>query len=146
MNNDARHVWESFRHAYDSVASRLHADLGEACDISLSDFEILSSLYDATKNQLRMSQLATMAGMSPSGLTRRFDSLVNRGLVTRTTCDDDRRGVVAELTKDGARVVRSAAPVFERGAKTYFIEPLGDKSVKSLGAAMDKVTAANVPA
>lgn len=129
--------------AYDTVASRLHADLGEACNISLSDFEILSSLFDAEKNQLRMSQLAIMAGLSPSGLTRRFDSLTNRGLVTRTTCDNDRRGVMAELTKEGANVVRSAAPIFEHGAKTYFIEPLGEKSMKTLGAAMEKITAAN---
>lgn len=143
MNNDVRDAWDNFRLAYDTVASRLHADLGRACGISLSDFEILSSLYHADKRQLRMSQLATLAGLSPSGLTRRFDSLTNRGLVTRATCDDDRRGVVAELTKEGAKVVRSASPVFERGARTYFIDPLGDKSAKTLGVAMEKITAAN---
>lgn len=143
MNNDVRHAWDSFRLAYDTVASRLHADLGDECGISLSDFEILSTLFHADKRQLRMSQLATMAGLSPSGLTRRFDSLSNRGLVSRAACDDDRRGVVAELTKEGAKVVRCAAPVFERGARTYFIDPLGDKSLRTLGAAMEKITAAN---
>lgn len=143
MTDTSRSTWTNFRLAHDRVASRLHADLDEACDISLSDYEILSNLFEADKRQLRMSNLASLSGLSPSGLTRRFDSLTNRGLVTRTTCDDDRRGVVAELTKEGAKVVRSASPIFERGTRDYLVEVLGEKSTKTVRSALAKIAAAN---
>lgn len=136
-------AWENLRRAHDRVANRLHADLGRACSISLSDFEILANLYRADKRQLRMSRLAELSGLSPSGLTRRFDSLATRGLVSRTTCDDDRRGVVASLTKDGAKVVKLALPIYERGANDYFVSVLGEKSTKSVGSALAKVVEAN---
>lgn len=107
--------------SHNRVSNRIHADLGQACSLSLSDFEILASLYNAEKRQLRMSRLAYLSGPSPSGLTRRFDSLTTRGLVSREgPCDDDRRGVLAVLTKEGAKTVKAATPVYQRGAR----EPL----------------------
>ncbi|MCB1257353.1 MAG: MarR family transcriptional regulator [Microthrixaceae bacterium] len=142
MNSEST-AWDNFRLAHDRVVGRLHADLTAACSISLSDFEILANLNKAEKRQLRMTQLAELSGLSPSGLTRRFDSLANRGLVSRETCDDDRRGVVAVLTKDGAKVVKSATPVYNRGTRDYFFEVLGDKSAKTVGSALGKVAEAN---
>lgn len=138
-----QNTWTAFRLAHDRVVSRLHSDLTSACSISLSDFEILSNLNQADKKQLRMTRLAEMSGLSPSGLTRRFDSLANRGLVAREICDDDRRGVIAALTKDGAKVVKTASPIYERGARQYFFDVLGDKSTKTLGSALNKVAEAN---
>ncbi|MEI2639311.1 MAG: MarR family transcriptional regulator [Microthrixaceae bacterium] len=142
MSNDST-TWDNFRRAHNRVSNRIHADLGQACSLSLSDFEILASLYNAEKRQLRMSRLADLSGLSPSGLTRRFDSLTTRGLVSRETCDDDRRGVLAVLTKEGAKTVKAATPVYERGARDYFYEVLGEKSAKSVGTALAKVAAFN---
>ena len=45
-----------------------------------------------------MSDLAAQCGLTPSGLTRAADRLVEAGLVKRESCPVDRRGAFATLT------------------------------------------------
>ena len=86
---------------------RLDADLIGECDMTLAEYEVLLHLADGPDDQrLRMNELADLARLSPSGLTRRFDALVRRGWVERERCDDDRRGVLARLTAGGRRAAR----------------------------------------
>jgi DNA-binding MarR family transcriptional regulator len=61
-----------------------------------------------TGGPLRMSDLAAQATLTPSGLTRAVDRLVDSGLVERHSCDTDRRGSFAAITPRGARLVREA--------------------------------------
>ena len=64
-----------------------------------------------------MNELAERVRLSPSGLTRRFDTLVRRGWVTREPCDDDRRGINARLTPDGLAKHAAAAVVHDAGRR-----------------------------
>jgi len=46
--------------------------------------------------------------LSSAGVTSRIDRLERRGLVRRLPDPDDRRGVIVELTDEGARLVDEA--------------------------------------
>lgn len=82
--------------------------------MTLADFDVLNALGSAEGRSLRMAHLAETIGLSPSGLTRRFNALVRRGWVQREHSEDDRRGVLAVLTGAGARKLSDAVPVYER--------------------------------
>lgn len=74
-------------------------------------FDILIRLARSEDQQLRMSELATQASLTPSGLTRAVDRLQDQGLVVRRTCPEDRRGSFAQLTPAGRQLMAEAIPV-----------------------------------
>ena len=80
---------------------------GAAANQSL---DILIRLARSEENQLRMSELAAQASLTPSGLTRAVDRLQEQGLVTRRTCPDDRRGSFAQLTAAGRALMDQIIP------------------------------------
>lgn len=65
-------------------------------------FEVLIRLARSPGQRLRMSDLAAQTGLSPGGLTRSVDRLVEAGLAVRESCPNDRRGSFARLTELGA--------------------------------------------
>ena len=73
-------------------------------------FDILIRLARSHGHELRMSELATQASLTPSGLTRAVDRLQEQGLVTRRTCPDDRRGSFAQLTPAGLAEMAQVIP------------------------------------
>ena len=73
-------------------------------------FDILIRLARSEGNELRMSELAAQASLTPSGLTRAVDRLQQQGLVNRRSCPDDRRGSFAQLTPAGRSLMDEMLP------------------------------------
>ena len=73
-------------------------------------FDILIRLARSEQNELRMSELAAQASLTPSGLTRAVDRLQQQGLVARRSCPDDRRGSFAQLTPAGRSLMDQMMP------------------------------------
>ncbi len=139
MNNAESTAWNTFLSAHDRVLARLDGDLAAECGMTLAEYEVLLHLAEAPDQRLRMNELAELARLSPSGLTRRFDALVRRGWVARERCEDDRRGVVAQLTAEGYERQKAAAPVHLRGTRAYFLDQLDDDQLSALGSMMERV-------
>jgi DNA-binding MarR family transcriptional regulator len=76
-----------------------------ASGLSMTDFDALLRLARSPGHQLRMTDLATQAALSTSGITRVVDRLESRGLVRRQACPTDRRGAFAVLTDPGRELV-----------------------------------------
>ena len=132
-------AWRHFLLANRRVLSRLDTDLTGQCGMTLAEYEVLAHLADAPDHRLRMNELAELARLSPSGLTRRFDALVRRGWVERERCDDDRRGVLARLTDAGLAQLDQARPVHDRGEREYFFDLLDPSDVESLAEMMGRL-------
>jgi len=88
---------------------------------------------------LRMSELAERLLLSPSGLTRRLDSLVGTGLVERVRCPTDRRGSFARLTRAGRQLLERAAPDHVEHVRMYFVDRLSRRELASLVEALEKI-------
>lgn len=73
-------------------------------------FDILIRLARSEGHELRMSELAAQASLTPSGLTRAVDRLQQQGLVARRSCPDDRRGSFAQLTPAGRELMDRTIP------------------------------------
>ena len=93
--------WRSLLTSYNAVAVQLERALQEAHGLALSDFETLDRLTTRDCDKRRMQDLAAAMYLSQSALSRTVARLEKSGLVCRTHCEDDRRGVFVELTAAG---------------------------------------------
>jgi DNA-binding MarR family transcriptional regulator len=93
--------WHMLLSSYNVVASHLERELQELHGLSLSDFETLDRLTSKDGEPCRMQHLAGDMYLSQSALSRTVARLEKGGLVERSLCQDDRRGVYVELTDAG---------------------------------------------
>lgn len=83
------------------------------CGPSAPWFEVMIRLARSPGGRLRMSDLAAQTALTPSGLTRAVDRLVELRIVTRETCAADRRGAFASLTERGRSAMDEVLPKHE---------------------------------
>jgi DNA-binding MarR family transcriptional regulator len=145
LNDDQARAWQWMLMANGRVTARIDADLVAESDMTLAEYEVLHHLAQAEEDRLRMNELADRARLSPSGLTRRFDSLVRRGWVARERCDDDRRGVFARLTAEGRSRLEVARPVHDASVQQYFFAELSASDLACMNRVMEKIADANAP-
>jgi DNA-binding MarR family transcriptional regulator len=101
MTSDAALIdrWRSLLTSYNEVASHLERALQDGHDLCLGEFESLDRL--AQGGDLRMQELSADMYLSQSALSRTVARLEKSGLVCRSLCEEDRRGVFVKLTEAG---------------------------------------------
>lgn len=134
-------TWQHLLHVHDQLLERLDGELTTAAGLTLGEFEVLALLDDAPDHRMRMNELAVLTRLSPSGLTRRFDSLVRRGWASRTRSTDDGRGILAGITKDGRARVAAARPVHQAAVRRWCFDRLTDEQTAGLAAALAALAA-----
>ena len=130
-------AWRALLQAHATLVRQLDIELREA-GLRLADFDVLAQLAEAG-GELRMTELAARTLLSRSGLTRRVASLVDEGLLRRTTATEDGRGVVVTLTDAGVARLTETMPVHLRGVSKLFVERLDDMELAVLETALRKV-------
>ncbi|MEU1594943.1 MarR family transcriptional regulator [Streptomyces sp. NPDC005708] len=82
--------------------------------LGASDFEVLDILAieaPAAGDQCRVQNIAGRVHLSQSALSRLIGRLEKDGLVHRSVCEEDRRGVWVALTEKGREVHTEALPL-----------------------------------
>lgn len=102
--------WRGLLDRHAKVSCALEKALQDGHGIGLSEFEILDRLVDANCGKYRMNDLAGDIYLSQSALSRAVARLEQDGLVERSICDNDRRGVFVGLTEAGRKAHRAALP------------------------------------
>ncbi len=95
--------WRSLLTCYNEVACRLERALQDGHDLTMGEFETLDRLVDANCEDRRMQDLAADMYLSQSALSRTVARLEKSGLVARSLCEADRRGVYVTVTEAGLR-------------------------------------------
>src|SRR4051812_16171684 len=95
--------WRTLLSSYNKVAIHLERALQDTHGLTMSDFETLDRLRTRDCDKRRMQDLAAAMYLSQSALSRTVARLEKGGLVERTHCEDDRRGVFVALTEAGLR-------------------------------------------
>ena len=83
---------------------------------------VLLLLHEAPQRRLRMSELASSALLSLSGMTRLVDRLVDAGLVERERCDEDKRVLYARPTRAGSALFATARATHLRGIRELYLD------------------------
>jgi DNA-binding MarR family transcriptional regulator len=139
LDQSEQQVWRAYLAASQQLWDRLDDDLQSGTGMPLSEYEILVRLSEAPDGRLRMSQLADLVVHSRSRLTHTVARMERRGLVVRRPCEEDGRGVLAELTDHGYEVLAKAAPVHVQSVRQHMFDPLTPEEVAVLGRAMRKI-------
>lgn len=140
LTKEQQQVWRSYLLGSARLSERLDADLRQF-GIDLGEYEILVCLEEVADRRLRMSELADAVHQSRSRLTHTVARMEQSGLVSRTTCPSDRRGVWAELTDAGFDLLKTAAPSHVQAVRTNFVEAMAPADFEALGRAFDAVLA-----
>ena len=136
-------AWRSFLEAHAGLTEVLERELQEERGLPLAFYDVLVQLGEAPDGKLRMQDLAERLLLSRSGFTRLCDRMEAAGLLQRTRCPSDRRGVYAEITPAGAKVLAEAAPVHQRGVEEHFARHLGSGDLEALRAMLDRLSEGN---
>src|ERR671924_640543 len=113
MPEDLSSQWRELlcRHARTACA------LDEALSVhglGMSEFEVLERLACDCGERPRMQELAEQIHLSQSALSRTVGRLEKDGLVLRSMCPEDRRGISVCLTSAGRERYEAARPTHRR--------------------------------
>jgi DNA-binding MarR family transcriptional regulator len=140
LTAEQQKVWRTYLLGSARLSERLDTDL-RRFGLDLPEYEILVSLEEAPDRRLRMSELADAVHSSRSRLTHTIARMEKSGMVVRTTCPTDRRGVWAELTPTGLKVLENAAPDHVAAVRRNFVEAMRPEDYEALGRAFAAVLA-----
>ncbi|MBF6328536.1 MarR family transcriptional regulator [Nocardia transvalensis] len=121
------------------LMSELNRQLQRDSDLSLAEYRILVLLSESPDLSLRMSDLADGVLSSRSRLTHQIRRMEAQGMVRRTSCEEDGRGVRAHLTDEGIRRLRAAAPGHVEAVRRDFIDLLTPDQLATIGEVFERV-------
>ena len=139
LDEREQRVWRVYLETSQQLWEQLEDDLAAATGMPMPEYEILVRLSEAPDRRLRMSELAQQVVHSRSRLTHTVGRMEARGLVVRRRSENDRRGVLAELTDTGYELLAGAAPAHVASVRRRLFDPLTKDDVAALGRIMRKV-------
>lgn len=142
LSDDQQSVWRAWLLGSAILNERLDAQLREH-DLDLAEYEILVTLSESSDRQLRMAELADAVHQSRSRLTHTVTRMEKRELIERTTCPVDRRGVWANLTDAGHRLLEDAAPSHVECVRQNFVDAVDPADLAAVGRAMRAILQAS---
>lgn len=140
LTEEQQKVWRTYLLGSARLSERLDADL-RASGLDLPEYEILVVLEESPDQRRRMSELAEAVHQSRSRLTHTIARMEKTGLVERTTCPTDRRGVWAQLTDTGFEVLRAAAPGHVTAVRRNLVDAVSPEDWEALGRVFTAVLA-----
>src|ERR1700733_4938225 len=132
-------LWRALMRIVKILPRDLDSDLMHGVGVSASDYTTLMHLSEAPNRELRMTDLASATGLSPSRMTRLVDDLQSRSLVTKVASSTDARGNVARLTPRGMAKLRAAWPVHLASVRSRFLNHMDAAEIKLVASAMSGV-------
>jgi MarR family 2-MHQ and catechol resistance regulon transcriptional repressor len=100
-------LWVVLARAYNAVSARLSEDVARH-ELTPTEFAILEVLYH--KGPLLLGEVQRKILVTSGGITYLVDRLVEKGLVKREECAEDRRARYAVLTPAGSALIRKVFP------------------------------------
>ncbi|HEX4444303.1 MAG TPA: MarR family transcriptional regulator [Galbitalea sp.] len=127
VSEDEWDVWRAFHAMRRQLDLVLDRHLQQDAGISGPDYEILLTLFEAPRNQLRSRELSELLGWEKSRLSHQVTRMEARGLVARTECDTDARGTWIGITALGRRTTLGAMRDHALTVRRLFFDVLTDE-------------------
>jgi DNA-binding MarR family transcriptional regulator len=133
-------AWIGLLETHKQLTRMLDAELESRYGLSLSGLELLARLAAAPERCLRLSALATQAGLSLSRVSRIAVMLESRGLIERKPCTEDARAVEAHLTAAGLTLMREAQCTHFASVQERFFDQLRPGELEVLADVFGRVS------
>lgn len=103
-------TWRELLATHAAAWYALEHELGAQHGLGPSDFEVLDYMVEQGQDRYRVQELADGAHLTQSAVSRLIARLERSGLVARSMCDNDRRGVYVCITDEGRDRHTAACP------------------------------------
>ncbi|MEB3020282.1 MarR family winged helix-turn-helix transcriptional regulator [[Mycobacterium] crassicus] len=130
LSSDEQRMWRLYLESTRLLMRDLDRHLAAEAGINMSDFEILVLLSEAPGQRMRMNELADHTVTTRSGVTRAVQRLTDAGWVRQVRCEEDKRGLHAELTEAGLEKLRAAAPGHVNAVRANLFDLLSPREVE----------------
>ncbi len=117
-------AWRSFLEVHSAVIKALEKELIEGQGFSLTWYDVLTHLSEASGARMQHQALAESLLLSRSGVTRLVDRMAEAGLVSRESSPEDRRVSYVVMTQPGRDALDRASPGHMRGIAQHFVRYL----------------------
>lgn len=132
LDDQELRVWVRTVAVLELLPAQLDSHLRRVADLTYFDYYVLAMLSEAPDRALRMSELAIRTNSTLPRLSHVARRLEDRGLVHRTTADDDRRVTMARLTEAGWEKVLATAPAHVEQVRSLVFDALTPEQVSQL--------------
>ena len=102
-------------------------------------YSILVALSSAPDDTMRLTELADAANLSPSRLTHRLKTMIERGHVEITADEEDGRGKNATLTRSGRQLLERVAPIHAEDVQRLVFDHLDADETAAFADALSKI-------
>lgn len=128
--------WKTFLYTAANILANAETHLQKDHKISLSDFDVLATLYGAENHTLSMNCLKETVLVTTSGLSRSVTRLCDKDWVVKTPDENDRRQLNVALTETGVKAFKEIAPSQRKFTKEIFFDALSAKDQEALRTAL----------
>jgi DNA-binding MarR family transcriptional regulator len=140
LDREEYESWNALLVATKAVLRELDASLRAEVELSVTEFDVLITLFNAPDHKLGMSALASTVMLSPSGLTHLVTRMERDGLLAREEDPSDRRKFFTVLTPTGGdrlSVARSTHNKVLRQTLLPHLRPQDRRTLARLGGRLE---------
>jgi DNA-binding MarR family transcriptional regulator len=113
-------AWRALLGAHARMVRRIETALAAEGLPPLGWYDVLWAVHRAPDHRLRVGELADAVALSPTGMSRMVERLVQAGMLEREAVPGDRRGAYASITDAGVDQLRAMWPVYARELREVF--------------------------
>ncbi len=125
-------TWTNFLAASQLIEQRVDSQLRSDFNFTHSEFEILVRLSQAKDSTMRMGELSRLTIINKSALTYKVNNLSKKGLITKSQCKVDARGLEVTLTDRGRSFLKDISPSHVETVRKVLIEHLAEGELLAL--------------
>jgi DNA-binding MarR family transcriptional regulator len=129
-------VWRDVARFLSLAPRLLDEDLQRGANISSSEYAALLHLSEAEAGHLRVRELAYLAELSGSHMTRVIGDLAKSGFVEKHRTPDDGRGIDVQITKAGLKRLRDAYPIHLASVRSRIMNQVEPSALSCFGEVM----------
>lgn len=132
--------WRQFVNSARRLLPSANNTLKATHQLTLAEVLMLHALATCDRSA-RMSALARSLMLMPSRVTQQISRLEARGLVSRTPCPGDMRGVLADLTGHVRARAQPAFATYAQTIRTHYLDRLTRRQMLDLGDTCRRISA-----
>jgi len=122
-----------------SLIEKHHAPIFKRHQLTRSQYNILRILKGSSPKPLSVGDIKERIIFKQTDITRMIDRLVEKGLVYRKLCDNNRRKMDVTITSEGKNILDQINPSINEIEQTHFYNQLSNNEALIAGEILDKL-------